>query len=63
MDEDYDRFVQEAMNKPKEEKTVPPINLDEPVEEKVEDIKIEQEKETEPDDDNLFDLIDSMYEE
>lgn len=27
------------------------------------DVRIEAEKETEPDDDNLFDLIDSMYEE
>ena len=35
---------------------------EEPIEEKPE-IKIEEEKEVEQDDDNLFDLIDSMYEE
>ncbi|MBR5370184.1 MAG: hypothetical protein IK137_02650 [Bacilli bacterium] len=50
-----------------EEKVEAPIDLneveEEPVEEKVEDVKIEVEKETEPDDDNLFDLIDSMYED
>ena len=51
---------------PKVEKVEVPIDLEKPVEEKIErldDVKIEQEKETEPDDDNLFDLIDSMYEE
>ncbi len=39
-------------------------NIEESIEkEKIDDIKVEIEKETEPDDDNLFDLIDSMYEE
>ena len=41
--------------------------INEPIEEEkpiaVEDVRIETEKETEPDEDNLFDLIDSMYEE
>lgn len=41
--------------------------INEPIEEEkpiaVEDVRIEAEKETEPDEDNLFDLIDSMYEE
>ena len=54
-------------NEESEVKEEAPIRLDddvavtEPV--KVEDVRIEQEKETEPDDDNLFDLIDSMYQE
>lgn len=56
---------------PKEEKVeVKPVEIEEkiekPVEEKIDkldDIRVEVEKETEPDDDNLFDLIDSMYEE
>ena len=38
-----------------------PSKKDEPDE--ASDVRIEAEKETEPDDDNLFDLIDSMYEE
>lgn len=42
-----------------EEKTID-IEKEKPV---VEEVKIEAERETEPDDDNLFDLIDSMYEE
>lgn len=53
-----------------EEKTIglheEPVELEETIEENpvaVEDVKIKEEKETEPDDDNLFDLIDSMYEE
>ena len=41
--------------------------INEPIEEEkpiaVEDVRIEAEKETEPDEDNLFDLIDSMYQE
>lgn len=36
------------------------LTLEEPIKE---DIRIEEEKVTEPDDDNLFDLIDSMYED
>ena len=50
--------IEELEEEPvEEEKTIE----EEPV--KVGDVKIEPEKETEPDDDNLFDLIDSMYEE
>ena len=42
-----------------------PVKLETPVKDVVknEDIEVISEKETEPDDDNLFDLIDSMYEE
>ena len=42
-----------------------PVKLETPVKDDVknEDIEVISEKETEPDDDNLFDLIDSMYEE
>ena len=39
-----------------------PTEVEKPVD-KLDDIRMEVEKETEPDDDNLFDLIDSMYEE
>lgn len=51
---------------PEEKKEVASIDLEDTIEEespKLDDIRIEAEKETEPDDDNLFDLIDSMYEE
>ena len=48
---------------PKEEKIEVREKLDEEPVEIKEDIKIEEEKEVEQDDDNLFDLIDSMYEE
>ena len=60
---------EEPKEEPKEEilEVEEEIIEDEPVKEenldKLDDIRIEEEKETEPDDDNLFDLIDSMYEE
>ena len=51
---------------PKEKIEKAPIDFKDTIEEestKLDDIKIEAEKETDPDDDNLFDLIDSMYED
>ena len=48
---------------PKEEKIEVREKLDEEPVEVKEEVKIEEEKEVEQDDDNLFDLIDSMYEE
>ena len=44
----------------KEEIKEEPVEVEE---KKFDDIKMQVERETEPDDDNLFDLIDSMYEE
>ena len=59
---DRSKIVKEEEKKeePKEET---PVDIEEPLHGTLDDIKIEQEKETEPDDDNLFDLIDSMYSE
>lgn len=66
VDASTDRTKIKNEEEPKVQKIEAPINVQEPVEEKIEkldEVRFEQEKETEPDDDNLFDLIDSMYEE
>lgn len=61
-------YVDVSTDRNKVEKETPseileekPVRLEEPV--NVPEVKIEREKVTEPDEDNLFDLIDSMYEE
>jgi len=66
VDVSTDRTKIKNEEEPKVQKIEAPINVQEPVEDKIEkldEVRFEQEKETEPDDDNLFDLIDSMYEE
>ena len=62
VDVSTDRTKIKKEEEPKEVVTEAPINIEESLQ-KLDDVKIEQEKVTEPDDDNLFDLIDSMYEE
>ena len=59
---DRTKIKKEEAEEKKEEAPIDLEEVDKKIE-KLDDIRIEQEKETEPDDDNLFDLIDSMYEE
>ena len=55
-------YVDVSTDRSKLKKEEPKEEITEPVEEKPE-VRIEEEKKVEQDDDNLFDLIDSMYEE